>query len=37
MLVSSFLEEVVETLTSEDLKDYVVAQMAQKIELLDHE
>ncbi|MCB0477378.1 MAG: Fe-S cluster assembly protein SufD [Crocinitomicaceae bacterium] len=37
MLVSSFLEEVVETLATEELKNYVVRQMAQKIDLLDHE
>ena len=37
MLVSSFLEEVIETLPSEDLKEYVVGQMAGKITLLDHE
>lgn len=37
MLVSSFLEEVVETLASEELKDYVVSQMAEKIDLLHHE
>jgi Fe-S cluster assembly protein SufD len=37
MLVSSFLEEVVETLASNDLKDYVVGQMVAKITLLNQE
>ncbi len=37
MLVSSFLEEVIETLPEDELKNYVVSQMVSRIQLLDHE
>lgn len=37
MLVSSFLEEVIETLPTDAIKEYVVGQMRHKIDLLNHE